>query len=245
MRPHEETDEDASRAWRPLVTERNDIRPFADREAAGHLLADRLVARRRPESDFQPELVLAIPRGGVAVAAPVAAMLDRPIDVLVVRKVGAPQQPELAIGAVTRFGEVWNQEVIDSLRLSRAEVSAAQEQAKRELEAREERFRAVRSGQPIEGRSVLLVDDGWATGATAAAAVESLMQAGASKVIAATPVAAPEAVARVEARGAEAVALVTPTDLRSLGEFYRLFFPVTMDRCLDLLLANRQPHIAI
>ena len=144
------------------------------------------------------------------------------------RKVGAPLQPELAIGAVTRFGEVWNQEVIDSLQLSRTEVAAALAQAERELGKREKRLRAARPAQPIVGHSILLVDDGWATGATAAAAVQGLLRAGA----------ATDAVERLRAMGAETVVLVTPTNPRALGEFYRLFFPITTDACIELLIAD-------
>jgi putative phosphoribosyl transferase len=221
-----------------MVSERDDIPPFADRDAAGRQLARYLEANRDRDPGFRPDLVLAIPRGGVAVAAPIATALGLPLDVLVARKVGAPLQPELAIGAVTRFGEVWNQEVIDSLQLSEAEVGAALAQAERELSSREKRLRAARPAQPIVGRSILLVDDGWATGATAAAGVQGLLRAGAAKVIAATPVAAPDAVERLGAMGAETVVLVTPTNLRALGEFYRLFFPITTDACIELLIAD-------
>ena len=135
--------------------------------------------------------------------------------------------------------------MIDSLRLSRSEVQDALAQAERELGIREERFRAERPMQSIAGRSVVLVDDGWATGATAAAAAQGLLGSGVSNVIVTTPVAAPEAVARLEATGAETIVLETPAKMRAVGAFYLLIFPVTTDQCISLLIADRQPYTAI
>lgn len=206
---------------------------FRDREDAGEQLA-----RALQERAMAADLVLAIPRGGVAVADPVARALDVPLDVLIARKVGAPSQPELAIGAVTRFGVVWNADVVGMLQLSDAEIADARARAEEELREREGRFRAVCPEQPVRDRRIILVDDGWATGATAAAAVAALLSAEARAVCAAVPVASPEAVSRLEAQGATTVVLAAPPDFRAVGQYYRDFFPVTTDSCLALLAAR-------
>lgn len=206
---------------------------FRDREDAGRQLAQAL-----QERGVAADLVLAIPRGGVAVADPVARALRVPLDVLIARKVGAPAQPELAIGAVTRFGVVWNAEVVAMLQLSDDEIAAARAQAEAEVRDRESRFRRVCPAQPVADRRVVLVDDGWATGATAAAAVAALLAADARAVCAAAPVASPEAVARLQSQGADTVVLAAPPDFRAVGQYYRDFFPVTTDSCLDLLAAR-------
>lgn len=206
---------------------------FRDREDAGRQLAEALQAR-----NVAADVVLAIPRGGVPVAAPVARALAVPLDVLIARKVGAPAQPELAIGAVTRFGVVWNAEVVRMLQLSDAEIADARARAEDEVREREARFREVCPAQPVDGRRIVLVDDGWATGATAAAAVAALLTAHAHAVCAATPVASPEAVVRLRAQGAATVVLLAPTDFRAVGQYYRDFFPVTTDTCLGILAAR-------
>ena len=203
---------------------------FRDRTEAGERLAATLA-----NSGCRADLILAIPRGGVAVAVPVARRLEAPLDILIARKVGAPGHAELAIGAVTSLGVVWNTDLIHALGLSPAERAAAEARADRELRARTAVFRAVRPAEPVRGRRVLLVDDGLATGATMAAAVAAVQQNGARSVMVAAPVGAPEAVQRLQDSGAAVVLLSAPAGFRAVGAFYEDFRPLSEDACLSIL----------
>lgn len=203
---------------------------FHDRTEAGARLAQLLMERK-----VEADLVLGIPRGGLAVAREVAARLRLPLDALVSRKIGDPDQPELAIGAVTRWGVVWNQELLDLLRLSTSTLQEARDQALAELERREALFRRVRPPEPVVARRVLVVDDGLATGATVAAAVQALHTAGAKAVIVAVPVASEEAVRRLQDLGATVIAIATPRTFMAVGQFYAAFPPVPDEACLEIL----------
>ncbi len=205
---------------------------FADRRDAGERLADELRLQR-----IEAEIVLAVPRGGVVVGAPVAERLALPLDVLVARKVGVPAQPELAMGAVTRFGVVWNEALVASLRLPKNTLSKARHDARAELDEREAVYRAVRPAEPVQGRHVMIVDDGLATGATVAAAVQAVQAAEAGSVTVAVPVASAEAVERIEALHARVVALSIPERFGAVGAFYERFEPVTDEECVALLRA--------
>ena len=209
---------------------------FRDRTEAGERLAATLAARLA-ESGCRAELILAIPRGGVAVAVPVARRLETPLDILIARKLGAPGHAELAIGAVTSLGVVWNTDLIHALGLSPVELATAEARADRELRARTAGFRAVRPAEPVRGRRVLLVDDGLATGATMAAAVAAVQQDGARSVMVAAPVGTPEAVQRLQESGAEVVLLSAPAGFRAVGAFYEDFRPLSEDACLSILQA--------
>ena len=206
---------------------------FADRADAGRRLAEAI--RRPPQARIA--LVLAIPRGGLSVAAPVAAALGVPLDILVTRKIGMPGQPELAIGAATRLGVVWNQDLLDMARLPEAAVRDAQGAAQAEVERREAFYRESRPGAPLARRSVLLVDDGLATGATMAAAVTALQEAGAAAVRVGVPVASGGAVARLQRLAAEVIAVAVPPDFRGVGQFYGAFPPLTDDECIAIVQA--------
>ena len=203
---------------------------FEDRDEAGARLLERLRAR-----DTTVDLVLALPRGGLPVAAPIAEGLGCPLDVLVARKVGDPSQPELAIGAVTRLGAVWNDELLAAERLSVEQVETARRAATEEVEQRERAFRAVRPPEPVAGRRVLLVDDGLATGATMAAAVRAVQQAGAATVTVAVPVGSVQAGARLRALAVDVVAVALPEPFGAVGAFYVDFQPVSDERCLEIL----------
>jgi putative phosphoribosyl transferase len=217
--------------WRRLIGRDDEGRTlFRDRGATGKALA-LLLTERGVEAD----LVLAIPRGGLEVAEPVARLFALPLDVLVSRKVSAPDQPELALGSVTRLGAVWNEEVLAARRIS-AETQARLSSAERdEVERRERAFRGARAAEPVDGRRVLLVDDGLATGATAAAAVQAGLAAGAAAVVVAVPLAPREAVARLERLGAEVVAVATPEPFGAVGTFYEDFRAVPQERCIEIL----------
>jgi predicted phosphoribosyltransferase len=207
-------------------------RIFADRADAGRALATALESRRGAADT----VVLGLPRGGVPVAYEVAAALGLPLDVLVVRKLGLPWQPELAMGAIASGGAlVLNDEVVRYLggRDDAFEIVRAREQA--ELERRERDYRGDRPPLDMRNRTGILVDDGLATGATMEAAVRSLQALGASRVVVAVPVASPEARDRIAAVADEVVCLATPMLFSAVGQWYRDFGQTSDDEVRDLL----------
>lgn len=204
---------------------------FADRADAGRQLADRVAQR-----GYDRPVVLALPRGGVPVGAEVAARLDAPLDVLVVRKLGAPHNPEFGIGAVGEGGVVFvdaRSAAAVGLSDGDVEVLAAREGA--EVERRVARYRGERSAIDVSGRTVIVVDDGLATGVTAAAACEVLRARGARDVVLAVPVGAPESVERLGARYDEVVCLHTPDGFSAVGTWYEDFHQVSDDEVTALL----------
>jgi putative phosphoribosyl transferase len=205
---------------------------FADRDDAGRQLAPAVAEALGATA--QP-LVLALPRGGVPVAAPVAAVLGAPLDVLVVRKLGQPGRPELGVGALAEGGEpLWNIDLLRELGLAPDRLARVVESEAAELRRRVERYRGGRLPEPVDGRTVVLVDDGLATGVTAMAAVHRVRAGGAARVALAVPVAAAETARRLR-RQAEVVCLLEPRRLRSVGEWYRDFSQVPDDAVTDLL----------
>lgn len=205
---------------------------FADRAEAGCRLADRLEAYGRDEK-HRP-VVIGLPRGGVVVALEVARALGAPLDVLVVRKLGAPGYPEFAIGAVARGETVLNDEV-DPASLPPGYLDRVIAAERRELERREVLYRGGNPAVPVEGRTVLLVDDGLATGSTAEAAVRALRHAGARRIVLAVPVAPPDAVERLGRLADEVVSLHTPADFRAVSLWYRSFGQTSDDEVVDIL----------
>ena len=215
-------------------------RMYADRADAGRALAKAL-ARLRAAPDV---IVLGLPRGGVPVAFEVAAALELPLDVLVVRKLGLPQQPELAMGAIASGGAlVVNDDVVRYLggRGEAFEAVRAREQA--ELERRERGYRGARPSLQMSGLTAIVVDDGLATGATMEAAVRALQSLGAHRVIVAVPVASAEARERIEAVADEVVCLATPEFFSAVGQWYADFGQTEDDEVRDLLArASAAPH---
>lgn len=206
---------------------------FKDRRDAGRQLAERL-ERFRSERP----VVVGIPRGGVPVAAEVARALGAPLDVAVVRKIGAPQNPEFAIGALAEGGvHVLNAKAVCATRLSEPALHALIEGVERELGERVGRDRGSREPVEIAGRTVVLVDDGLATGRSALAAVISLRKRGAARVILAVPVAAPTSVQGLRAEADEVVCVEMPADLWAVGLWYEDFSP-TSDAEVTALLAE-------
>jgi putative phosphoribosyl transferase len=206
-------------------------RIFQDRDVAGSELAA-AVAARKPTP---PLVVLGLPRGGLPVAAPVAQRLSAPLDVLVVRKVGMPGQPELAIGAIAQGGvsvrnDMLPRGLVDDETFRRL---AAREMA--ELQRREQAYRAGRPPLQLQGMHVVLVDDGLATGATMLAAIEAVRQGGAVAVMVAAPVASTEAAARIGKAADECVFLLVPPWLGAVGEFYEDFAQVSDAQVIRLL----------
>ncbi|MFI9590188.1 phosphoribosyltransferase [Nonomuraea sp. NPDC052265] len=205
------------------------MRLFADRAEAGALLAERLPEARDP-------VVLALPRGGVAVAVPIVGRLGGELDVLVTRKIGYPPAPELGVGAIAEGGEpVFDLTMLDRLGLTPEDVAGVVEQERRELARRVEAYRAGRPLPPLAGREVIVVDDGLATGVTARAALRAVAAAGPAKVTLAVPVGAEETVRMMRAEADEVVVLLTPVDFRAVGQWYEHFDQLTDADVLDLL----------
>jgi putative phosphoribosyl transferase len=206
------------------------MKGYQDRAQAGSALATAL-QKYRDRSDVA---VLGLVRGGVPVAARVAEELHVPLDVLVVRKLGVPWAPEVAFGALGSGGvRVLNPEVAD--RLDKAEISRVVEAESAELARREERYRDGRPPVALTGRTAIVVDDGLATGATAAAAVAVARGLGAARVVIAVPVGSPEAVARLAKVADEVVCPLVPGHFGAVSRFYREFPQVSTDEVAELL----------
>lgn len=199
---------------------------FDDRVAAGRALGEALRGRWTGE----PPVVLGLPRGGVPVAAGVAAALSAPLDVIVVRKLGVPGQPELAMGAVAGGGvQVLNPSVIRELAIPDDEVERVTAAEQAEVARRERAFRGDRPHLVLRDRDVVLVDDGLATGATMRAAVNAVRVAGPARVVVAVPVASAEARDLVAALADEVVCLFVPAGFGAVGLHYRDFRQTTDD----------------
>jgi putative phosphoribosyl transferase len=212
---------------------------FADRREAGRLLAKKLEAYRSPEV-----VVLGIPRGGVVVAAEVAAHLGAELDVVVARKLGAPGAPELAIGAVTADGERYlNTTLIRELGISDTYIEAAAATQSTEAQRRERLFRGTRKPALIAGRTVLIVDDGLATGATMRAAIRSVRRAGPGKVVVALPVGAADTCASLRAEVDAVVCVHELALLFAIGNHYVRFEPVE-DAEVKRILDTERGHSA-
>lgn len=201
------------------------MRRFRDRVHAGRVLADELTDyAERPDV-----LVLALPRGGVPVAFEVASALHVPLDILVVRKLGVPGYEELAMGAIASGGvRVLNEEVIRQLRISGEIIDAAAAVEERELERRELAYRGSRPRPEIRGRTVILVDDGIATGSTVRAAVQALRQQHPVRIVVAAPVVPPSTADQLESEVDELVCVLMPPSMLSIGSWYEEF-PQTSD----------------
>jgi predicted phosphoribosyltransferase len=183
-------------------------------------------------------VVLGLPRGGVTVAAQVGAALNAPVDVLVVRKIGVPGQPELAMGALARDSVVRNDDVIAGLRISDATFAAAAATERAVAAARERDYRGVHAHEPMAGRVAVVVDDGLATGATARAAVQALARSPhdrPSRVLLAVPVGPADTVAALRRLVDEVICLSTPSPFYAVGASYRDFTQVTDDEVRRVL----------
>ncbi len=207
--------------------------PFRDRREAGRLLA----ARLGRYAGAPRTVVLALPRGGVVTAAEIAAALRLPLDVIVSRKLGAPGNPELAIGAIAEGGTTpyLTEGALAAMDIPEAHVAAEVKRQRAEIARRQRRFR---DGRPLSlppDATVILVDDGVATGSTAIAAIRALREQGAGRLVFAIPVAPPETAAVLRDLVDELVVLATPAHFWAVGEFYADFRQVSDDEVVALL----------
>lgn len=208
---------------------------FRDRRYAGVELAAHLT-RYANRDDV---VVLALPRGGVPVAWEVAAALHAPLDVLVVRKLGTPGHSELAMGAIASGGVcVLNDDVVDAYRIPAEAIDAVAQTERIELERRERAYRHDRPPLDVRHRTVILVDDGLATGSTMKAAVRALRLQHPAAIVVAVPVSAPETCGEVRAIADDVVCLRTPPGFMAVGQWYR-DFPQTTDEEVRMLMGSR------
>ena len=210
---------------------------FRDRQDAGRRLAEKLTAHAgRPDV-----IVLALPRGGVPVAYAVAEALGAPLDVYLVRKLGVPGQEELAMGALaTGAVVVLNEPVVRGLGIPRDVIHAVTAWQQRELERRERLYRGERPPPEVRGQTVILVDDGLATGATMRAAVAALRKQQPARIVVAVPTAPPETCEELRTEADDVVCATTPQPFQSVGLWYEDFSQTTDDEVRELLARARR-----
>ncbi|MDP8970289.1 MAG: phosphoribosyltransferase [Actinomycetota bacterium] len=208
---------------------------FKDRLEAGRQLAAEL--RRAKLVD---PVILALPRGGVPVGFEVARSLDAPLDVVVVRKIGAPFQPELGVGAVAEGGDaLLDEDALQRLGLTREDLEETIAAERAELERRLLRYRGDRPAVPVEGRSAVVVDDGLATGGSARAALQAVRRRGPSRLVLAVPVSPPETAERLSIDADELVCLATPEQFMAVGQWYQHFDQTSDETVIELLQRSR------
>ena len=204
---------------------------FDDRTDAGERLAAELEAR-----DLDIDVVLGIPRGALPVARPVADTLDADLDVVVARKLGAPGNPELALGAVASDGSVWyNDDLIARVDIPEEYLEEVRAEEAENAREKADRYRETAGLPELEGKRVVVVDDGVATGATATACLRQVQESGAEWVGLAVPVGSPRSVDELERETDEVIALQTPADFRAVGQYYRNFGQVTDEEAITYL----------
>jgi putative phosphoribosyl transferase len=209
---------------------------FANRREAGRILASLLMRY----ADRDDVLVLALPRGGVPVGFEVAQALRAPLDVFIVRKLGVPGHDELAMGAIATGGvRVLNDDVVISLELEPEVIDAVAAREEKELARRERIYRGARPAPDVRGRTVIVVDDGLATGSTMRAAVAALRKQGPARIVVAVPVAAPETCKEFKTEVDEAVCAATPRMFNGVGRWYEDFSQTTDEEVHELLAQAR------
>ncbi|MEM9767518.1 MAG: phosphoribosyltransferase family protein [Cyanobacteria bacterium P01_D01_bin.71] len=209
-----------------------------DRHQAGQLLADRLMSAEPSEAGW----VIALPRGGVPVGYEIAQRLRWPLDVWLVRKLGAPEQPELAMGAIAAPNmQILNRSLIERLGVTQTQIGAVVQAELQELQRRDRQYRAGRPLPAVAQRPVILVDDGVATGATLKATITALRQFQPRSITVAVPVAAPESWRQICRQVDAAVCLMTPARMGAISQWYDHFEAVTDTAVIDFLTACRPP----
>lgn len=209
-----------------------EIMSFIDRFDAGIKLAAALAKYRNDKNG----IVLALPRGGVQTGYEVAKGLNLPLEITCPRKIGAPSNPEFAIGAITETGEgILHQEVIASLGVSQDYIKKTIAEEKEVAKNRLDLYRMGRPPRQLKGKTVLLVDDGLATGATMQAAIASVKKEGAGKIVLAVPVSPPHTLSEFRSEVDEIVCLMTPPGFYAVGQYYSDFSPVSDQEVIRLL----------
>jgi predicted phosphoribosyltransferase len=212
---------------------------FADRQEAGRLLADRL-AKYANRADT---LVLALPRGGVPVGYELAQRLSLPLDIIGVRKLGVPGQEELAFGAIASGGvRILDDEIVDALQLSPEIIEQVAAAEQRELDRRESAFRSGGTRQEVRDRTVILVDDGIATGSTMLSAIAAVRQMGATRIVVVAGVAPASTAQELASHADEVICLITPRDFRAVSLFYASFPQLTDEDVRALLRRAQEQH---
>ncbi|WP_373020280.1 phosphoribosyltransferase [Thiomicrorhabdus sp.] len=207
--------------------------PIPNRTVAGKELADEMRDLFRREN----LIVLALPRGGVPVAYEIARKLNAPLDLLLVRKLGTPGFPELAMGAIASGGiRVLNSQVIRSYAISEADIEAVEVRERQELQRREQAYRGQRPHPDLSGKNVILVDDGLATGSTMHAAIDAVRQQNPQTVTVAVPVAPPDTIYELRQKVDEVICPVQPHYFSSIGQWYDDFSQVSDEEVTSLLL---------
>lgn len=213
---------------------------FANREDAGRQLAEAVAGR-----GWTDPVVLALPRGGVPVGVEIAQRLRTPLDILMVRKLGAPGRPELAMGAVARTGEstdvVVNSDVVQLLGVTDSVIEATKAAELAVIAERESRYNGKRARPGIKGRTAIVVDDGVATGATMRAALRAARHAAPAWLVLAVPVAPPDAVRHLSKEADEVISLQQPADLGAIGVYYRDFAQVEDGEVMAALARHTNP----
>jgi predicted phosphoribosyltransferase len=199
---------------------------FKNRTEAGQQLADIL-----DDHDTEADIVVAIPRGGLPIGRIVADSLDIPLDIVSARKIGAPQNPELAVGAVASDGTVWlNESLIDELELEETYLEDQVEHQRKTALDKVKRYRGDRPPVESSGKTVLVVDDGVATGATTIACIRQIKNAGAERVILAIPVAPPDTIEKLQSEADEVICVESPPHFGAVSQFYESFEQVSDER---------------
>ena len=209
---------------------------FNDRVEAGRQLATKLL-----EYVGKDVLVLAIPRGGVVVGYEVAHRLKAPLDITAPRKIGAPGNPELAIGALAEDGTlILDQRLVEYLGVSENYIKEEVERQLHEIKRRLHMYRGDRPYPNLKGKTVIVVDDGIATGATMMAAIASIRKKGAKKIVVAIPVAPPSALNKIRSSVDQLICLYAPEPFFAVGQFYRIFDQTSDEEVISLLERNRE-----
>jgi len=209
---------------------------FRDRVEAGEKLANKFKTIKNP-------VVLAIPRGGIVIGAEIAKKIGAPLDIIVARKLGAPGNPELAIGAVTPAGDlVLDEALIEKIGADHEYILEKQEEEMKEAKKREKTYRSGLPGEKkdrkplsLKGKTVILTDDGLATGATMEVALRAVQREKAARVVIAIPVAPPETIKKLKKSGDEVVFLAAPESFQAIGQFYEHFPQVSDEEVIDSL----------
>lgn len=212
---------------------------YKDRREAGAKVASRLM-RYKDRADV---IVLALPRGGVVNGHEIAKRLNVPLDIIIIRKIGFPGQPELAIGAVSETGAVaLNEDLISSYGIKEDYIKGEVEGHMKEISRRKALYRGGRGVPALKGKTVILVDDGVATGATMKAAISTLRKENPARLVVALPVASMEAEEEIKKLVDEWVCLMTPREFMAIGNFYEDFSQVSDQEVVELLKGSQTPH---